>query len=670
MMTLDLHETYSGYYKDPRVDIFYEDYQVMLDSFEAGAGSQPRTLFNLVLDSVNAPQVYAVLAVNNRNEPRIYVLHRPAKIPVQLGRTSPWAGQIFATNGDVIKDRMVTVQFPGDPFVGAQLTRVLPIDATSEYFEAHPDATYLPPVADTTAHSVEVVVRHMMWIPTYLVSDLLLSQGWTPREFWQVNIAKLQEDDKIDECSVFVDWMRVACTAISVRTGSRTSESFAIIKPSLTVPIMDDELFTERNNIVNKDLPGRFSLGLGVNNAILQLADAVAANTTKSVALSKEQSEKTPSKKWPESIGLLFTYQQISDESELPVLYTRLAKASKHETRMVIQSFMTERSNGENAFCTQPLIVNLAIAKCIQDFDYVPGHPDSIGQGLHPFVINNGNMEARERSLRNAQRFDTIEGSSLGLMLQDLDTLLANEVRHIPITFTETEATLGMFGDLLAVVFTPSHALNKAFSAFWKEWMKTKMHLVYVIDQARTYKPVHILRRMQLELYYWFDAVRRKSSPRDLDFTKIIYEIHINAFNPPLLPPNLMAPAEPAFVLVPPEANAMAPLSPAVDAGSTASKSTVIPNPAGPDAVLEQHLTGLHIRDVTIGNGEVPSNNRGNPMCIAFHAKGRCFSKCKRADDHRPHTTAERNKLQAWVQATADKVRAAKQSSPTPNPSA
>ena len=95
---------------------------------------------------------------------------------------------------------------------------------------------------------------------------------------------------------------------------------------------------------------------------------------------------------------------------------------------MLIQSFMTERSNHDDAFCSQPLIVNLTMAKCIQEFDCLPGHPDTISQGLHPFVINYGNMEAREHSLKNAQRYDAIENSALGIMLQDLDSLLANEI--------------------------------------------------------------------------------------------------------------------------------------------------------------------------------------------------------------------------------------------------
>jgi len=656
------------YYKDSNVDVFYDSYQAVLDSFAHDAGSQPRTLFNLVLDSVNTPQVFAVLSVNNKNEPRIYLLHRPAKIPVQLGRNSSWAGQVFATNGDVIKDRMVTVQFPAEPFNVAQKARVLSVDDTTNYFEEHREDLFVPTVAEDAANSKELTVRNMMWIPTFLVPDLLLPQGYAPRDFWQIAITKLQENGKLNDCEIFVDWMRVATTAITVRvSATRSSESFAILKPSLVVPIMDDELFENRNNIVNKDLPGRFNQGMGFNNAILKLADAVAANTTNAVSLVKEQSEKIPSKKWPESISLLLTYQQVEKEETLPPIYLRLAKASKQETRMLIQSFMTERSNKDDAFCSQPLIVNVAMAKCIQEFDYLPGHPDTITQGLHPFVINNGNMEAREHSLKNAQRYDAIENSSLGLMLQDLDTLLANEIGHIPISYTETEATLGMFGDLLAVVFLPTHTLNKAFAAFWKEWGKAKMHLIYVIDQARTYRPVHILRRMQLELYYWFDSIRRKSTPRELDFTRILYEIHINAFSPPLLPPQLMRPLEPPTtmgdMLVFPAGATTNVTSPEpsadIEQSNATAKSVLVPNPVGPDATLEQHLQGLHIRDIT-QNGSVPNNDKGQPMCVAFHTKGRCFSKCKRASDHKAHSTAEQSRLRKWVQTTAAKVKAAK----------
>ena len=226
-----------------------------------------------------------------------------------------------------------------------------------------------------------------------------------------------------------------------------------------------------------------------------------------------------------------------------------------------------------------------------------------------------------------------------------------------------------MFSDLLAVVFLPTHMLNKAFAAFWKEWGKAKMHLLYVLDQARTYCPVHILRCIQLELYYWFDSIHRKSTPRDLDFSRILYEIHINAFSPPLLPPHLMMSLEPptavgGMLMFPSAlttASASSELSANAEQAKAAAKSVLVPNPAGLDATLEQHLQGLHIWDVT-QNGSVSNNDKGHPMCVAFHAKGCCFSKCECAADHKPHSTAEHNKLRNWVQSTAAKVKAGKAS--------
>ena len=271
-----LHETYSMYYKDPIVDVFYDSYQaVLVDSFKHDAGSQPRTLFNLVLDSVNTPQVFAVLSVNNKSEPRIYYFTTQPKYQYD----------------SVAVLRMVTVQFPAEPFNVAQKTRVLSVENTTKYFEEHPDALFVPTVADDVVDSEELTVRNMMWVPTFLVPDLLLPQGYAPSAFWQIGITKLQESEKMDDCEIFVDWMRVTVTAITMRvTNTRSSESFAILHSSLVVPIMDEELFENLNAIVNKDIPGRFNQGMGFNNAILKLADAVAANMTKSVSLVKEQS--------------------------------------------------------------------------------------------------------------------------------------------------------------------------------------------------------------------------------------------------------------------------------------------------------------------------------------------------------------------------------------------
>ena len=80
-------------------------------------------------------------------------------------------------------------------------------------------------------------------------------------------------------------------------------------------------------------------------------------------------------------------------------------------------------------------------------------------------------------------KFDMLESSSIGLQLQDLETLLAKEVKHAPITYMELNNTLAMFGDLLAVVLGPNHQVSAAYQLFWMEW--NQMKAAFLIDTTR-----------------------------------------------------------------------------------------------------------------------------------------------------------------------------------------
>mmetsp|Transcript_905 Transcript_905/g.1363 ORF Transcript_905/g.1363 Transcript_905/m.1363 type:complete len:146 (+) Transcript_905:1242-1679(+) len=64
-----------------------------------------------------------------------------------------------------------------------------------------------------------------------------------------------------------------------------------------------------------------------------------------------------------------------------------------------------------------------------------------------------------------------------------------------------------------------------------------------VIDVTRQVKPVHILRRLQLGLFYWFDSKRQNLTPRTVDFTLLLHELHMATFTPPVLPAHLFGQA-------------------------------------------------------------------------------------------------------------------------------
>jgi len=675
---------YAEYYASPANDPIRNNYDPVLRNFEPDGDQTSAELLNLALASVSIPQVFAVAAQNSTNDTRIYLLHRPQRITAPLGGTSPWNGGVFATNGEVLGNLTVTVRFPTDPFASSPVIRVRSLATIREYFDENENALFVPPTPVGTAGAEEYAVRVVMYFPpAFITPELLNTQGTAPRRFWEIVIPIIESMDKLIECRTLVDWMRMS---VSLHRTANNRSVLPLTLPALTTPMMDMELHTFRERIVNQDLTGRLNQLLGVQDSILQLAAVVADNTTKTISLVAEEKAKTPSKLWPQTLPILMRYLELTTEAELPSIYDKLAKAAKQERRIVLQQAFTAQANNPTAFCVQPIVVNLNLAKCLQDFDFVASDPDILNQGLQPFILNLGNAEHRAKTLETVQQFDELEGGKLGLNLQDLQTLKSAEVKHVPLTFMELDTTLASFGDLLAVCLGTNHVLYIAYRTFWKDWQRSRLQFSSAIDIARTLKPVHIMRRVQLELFYWFDAKRQALTPVPVEFSKIVHELHMATFTPPAVPAALFAIAgnpnsgslasgshapthlwagglqqycNSPLTMLPGDSHSTSDLSSLTDfftafqqqqQKQTTGKGNgdAILNP-NPDDELNKALDGNKIR--VICKPPFPQNSAQQDMCISYHAKGRCFALCGRAADHKPHSDREKAILRSYVEA-------------------
>jgi hypothetical protein len=91
----------------------------------------------------------------------------------------------------------------------------------------------------------------------------------------------------------------------------------------------------------------------------------------------------------------------------------------------------------------------------------------------------------------------------------------------------------------------------------------------------------------------------------------------------------------------------------------------VVINPQ-PDHDLNKALDGNRIR--IICKPPFPQNTAKQDMCISYHAKGRCFSLCGRAADHKPHSDKETAILRSYVEAQVLQFRSKKAGATVPAP--
>ena len=218
-----------------------------------------------------------------------------------------------------------------------------------------------------------------------------------------------------------------------------------------------------------------------------------------------------------------------------------------------------------------------------------------------------------------------------------------------------------MFGNLLLLVFGGNHPLTQAYSQFWHRLdAELKLQLQDMIDRKKLYKPAHILRRVQLEIFQWLNSVRFNRVPLPLSLDQFWSSIMLSEWREPRLP-------KPLWDMVrekPIDSNRTQTTG---SSSSTATSISGLTNPTGlatqpaadntavlnpqPDPAIQKLVpAGMKLQQVTkTAKSPVPKNSTDGNMCLSYHVRGRCFSRCRRSADHRKHSDEEKSVMSAWL---------------------
>jgi len=56
------------------------------------------------------------------------------------------------------------------------------------------------------------------------------------------------------------------------------------------------------------------------------------------------------------------------------------------------------------------------------------------------------------------------------------------------------------------------------------------------------------------------------------------------------------------------------------------------------------------VREAAAAAGHaIPTNASGTEYCLSYHVAGFCWDNCRRSEDHRNHTPAEKKTLSDWT---------------------
>jgi hypothetical protein len=472
---------------------------------------------------------------------RIFCLHLPTQFISSLdGAPTPWDNKSFAFKGEAIQGLISVVQFPTNAFDEVD-AYVRPLAYMLEHQDELDDAPCFPPAYDNDEDSEEVTTRNCIFLPAVYVPLLLRPSGYSAKEVWRILYPAIETRNETETCTPLLQWLQVASTSTVGTTPALLGDPSNAI--TLTTPATDEVLMTHCHSILNRALPGLSAPPQTLETALSQMASALVAQTNDSrqareLKLATEQDPKLPSDRFTITLPVLMDYLLIDDERNLPDVWHQWANSKKRQELQVLRDALDAFARSPDAYTPTVPIITARLTQDMLNFNFVGQSADDLKGGLHPFIIADGNAEHRQTNLEVARLYGLLTAGDAACSLADLEALSAKEVHTIPVTYWELEVTLGMFGNLLAVLLGTQHPITTAYRQMWllmQSQLKTDLHTV--MEYKAYVKPTHLLRSIQLSLYTWFTHKRAHLTPPTLDFVTVLQDIIMQRYTLPHLPP-------------------------------------------------------------------------------------------------------------------------------------
>ncbi len=631
-------------------------------------------LYEQAVGSGPIPQAYLCCA-HRQNQTKIFCLHLPSRYTGALdGHATPWDSLGFACLGEVTAGQVTTVMLPDNCFRAAPILRA----KTADYIVTHLEeleAHGLPAALVDDLEAPQVRTRAMMYLPAKYAALLLNPTGYSLRQVWEILYTAIVDNNDLAACGALIKWLRCATMGSTVVNNANAvgPSSLAI---ELEVPLADADLINHRMRLQRLALPGLYQAPETLERAITQMAAAVTLNTNENRTAreqkaTRQQEPKLPSDRFTVTLGILQGFLEVEDEANLPPLWHQWANSTKKQDFNVFTELLQAYSRGPEAFSSCAPIASAKLVQDLLNFTFVSESTDDIKTGLQPFVIVDGSAEHRQANLEIARTYGLLQSGDQALLLSDLHALQAKEVFSVPVSYFELERNLGMFGNLVGTVLGSNHIITTTYRAFWNLLARSyRNELQQIIDTKRYIKPAHLLRSIQLICYNWFAQRRAQLNPPPPDFTSILYNVTLNTYVLPNLPPALykLAYPKPAPLSMP----TLIDLSSQSSASGTSSsgnstissistppqrRNTHVVNLA-PDASLVNLIPpGMQIKDI-IAQDPPPLLDDGSQVCLAFLLRQGCWSSCRRAAAHtHTLTPTEHARLTTYLTNQARRLR-------------
>ena len=675
---------YRDYFSDPANDVFQGNYAAALAPYEVPLANQnaptPAVVQEQALSchSQNVPSAFLLML----DDGKLHVFLQLAKYSARMGLpATPWDDQSFAQKGELYHNQAQTVKWLPTYFhqVGGQL-RVGTVASIDTALVGDPNAESLGPYVAADADTELIRYRRTCYVPPVYV-PLFLAGPMSPREAWFTLKAQIDTDNNAVACSPLVDYLRASLTLTTVN-----------VLPALALtanpdaPVSDFELMTHRRRILERDFPM-----LNVSQSSMQQSQiasqlGVLIQDNRQNALIAEQRRITATTKplskliGTRGVANLLLYCNVALEGLLPPIWKELANTGKGQQLSVLQFAIDDQKR----HCAEPeiqFILSPNILQMVKTLAFEMTSMTSVTSGLTPFLF----FEQMEQEAYEAvTTWDALMSGTAAASTSDLSPLLKTKVKP-PVLDMDVRHMYRRLEIISAVLFGDNLEIPRAIRGFLTRYLSmesTINRLGMQMRQPARLRCTMICRKSSLVVSSWFKKRRLMAGPilgPDLDrfFDDVEMDNNWEQMVPPAVLMQLGLQAQPTNSGGgvtgggTPGAGAQPGSNPV---GGTGGGNSGGGGPAGGNGGEGQRINNVNFvsslfqqfREMTTITckalkNKIRSNEKpvlplskievASSMCLPWHARGECNTRCSCRYDHVQYSADELSDLHAWCVA-------------------
>jgi hypothetical protein len=671
--------SFSTLYQGTDADPYQGDYTALLTEYRSTAGAPlGDALFaKMVATPPSIPTVHLALYEDpSEATGRTMAIHGFHRYPAVIGRPTEWDDQVFAFVGDVTEGNITSVVVTDEILdlvdaahhhnVPATLARV------DELWAQDLNASLIGPFADGDAHLRQIRTREVMAVPPKY-APLIINRRLTPRQLWTDLVGAIRAEGEEDMCRELVGWCVLCCIADG--PGAHHSVMRTAVPQA---PLADANLHKHRRWVLLQQLPALGTAAIApVDAATAQLANYVGQMVTEQRQsrqdaqdrAAESKAPKLPSALWGEdATRRLCVMCQVPTESDLPEMWHAIAAAGKRD-RIAVEMVVTETAR-EMGHPELAPIITPELAKKILSLRLGGNNLDDLSEGVQPFAITiqdytSQDTEADANTARQkALEYDILTQGSTSTTLTDARAIRTSKVQ-MPTDYMQLRAYLHAQDVLNRALLGATHPLTVALHQFLTAYANRELFYRGRLQRILPVNgPAIFMRFFQLHIVHWHRELGFDGSvPDPPAFKAVLNKLSLGDTSwIPELPARYLKPvADRSIIVDVADVSGITPLTGATTPSTittgtdTSSKrqQTLVSNPS-PSTVfddLKQKAGRKKISDAIAKAGEPPLVTRDGTsvqMCVSYHLRGSCWSKCNRRLDHGPHNEEEDLRLLEW----------------------